>query len=307
MLASRPYDHLYGQTYGNQPPHRDPWTSQRPQQNPNVPRSGDVVFDPETEPMDYSAFVNADVSHWTHNNTDPNYLVSPNEPLQSQNTLFNFGGQAPQSHMSQRPLEMRVTVTSPPPPPYIGSLGTTQSSPLFIADPVADTQVSPISGNSSSIWCSVGQLPQSPYQESVSPQVRFPSPGDSDSMVPSYQRPNPGLTVAAYVSEPSSIDTFVPVSPPQVHPIPSGSSSGSNFEVSPEPESRSRRATKGKANRKGKGTARGRKNGGRTLGTHLDSKRAKEAHDMRKTVVCWHCALQRDKVRMDSLAILYLV
>ena len=35
---------------------------------------------------------------------------------------------------------------------------------------------------------------------------------------------------------------------------------------------------------------------GRALGSHLEPKVAKAARDMRKTVACWHCVLQRDKV-----------
>lgn len=31
------------------------------------------------------------------------------------------------------------------------------------------------------------------------------------------------------------------------------------------------------------------------MGTHLDPRVAKSAHDMRKIVACWHCVLQRDK------------
>ena len=35
---------------------------------------------------------------------------------------------------------------------------------------------------------------------------------------------------------------------------------------------------------------------GRAVGTHLEPKVAKAAHDMRKIVACWHCVLQRDRV-----------
>lgn len=53
--------------------------------------------------------------------------------------------------------------------------------------------------------------------------------------------------------------------------------------------------------RKGTGT---RRPGGRALATHLDPKIAKAAHEMRKTVACWHCVLQRDRVSFWSFLVL---
>lgn len=62
------------------------------------------------------------------------------------------------------------------------------------------------------------------------------------------------------------------------------------FERSPEPDS-----YKSNANLKNLNLKMLSKSGGRALGTHLEPKVAKAAHDMRKTVACWHCVLQRDK------------
>lgn len=42
--------------------------------------------------------------------------------------------------------------------------------------------------------------------------------------------------------------------------------------------------------------------GGRAVGTHLSPKVVKAAHVMRHIVACWHCVLQRDKVRLFFLA-----
>lgn len=61
-----------------------------------------------------------------------------------------------------------------------------------------------------------------------------------------------------------------------------------SFGVSPEPEGQVARRQVGPIRSAGRP-------GGRALGTHLEPRVAKAAHDMRKIVACWHCVLQRDK------------
>lgn len=282
MLAQQPYNHFYGQNYTSQPSHRDPWTSQRLPQNPNVPRSGDAVFDPVSDLVDYSAWVNVDVGNWTTNNTDPNFLISPNEPLAPHENPFNFPRQ---SH--HRAPETRVTVPSPSLPGSHTFINYNQSSTYFADDPMTESQFPPSSPDTSTMGSTVGHLSHSPYQTAISPQVSIPSPGGSDALFSSYQHSDSGMMVDSY-TEQRDVKPVRPASPVQMVPSPTGTVPEMTFDASPEPESQPRpHAT-------GKGSGRP---GGRALGTHLEPKVAKAAHDMRKIVACWHCVLQRDKVR----------
>lgn len=297
VLPSQPFNQTYGQNYTDQPPHHDPWTSQRPQQNPNVPRSGGVVFDPQSDPMDYSAYVNFEVNNWTHHNTDPNYLVSPNEPLpQSQEHHFNYPAPTQQIQQTHRPpLNVRLIVPSPPQASHT-FVNYNQDSRYFTEEPVPDPQFPPPSPNTSSMGSSFGQLAHSPYQVSISPQASSPRPG-SESKYSAYQNSDSGMEVSSYGGEQFNPTAMSQTSSLRVDPSPTRSVPEVTFKTTPEPESGSR------ATSTGRGSGRP---GGRALGTHLDPKKAKDAHDMRKIVTCWHCALQRDKVRYCSTSIRYI-
>jgi hypothetical protein len=122
----------------------------------------------------------------------------------------------------------------------------------------------------------------------ISPQVSIPSPCGSEVIVPSYPPSEPGTT-ATMQREHSGADlVLLQRTPDYKDPSPTTSVSDVTFDTSPEPDARPRRTTSGR----GSGRP-----GGRALGTHLKPKVAKAAHDMRKIVACWHCVLQRDKVR----------
>lgn len=242
--------------------------------------------------MDYSPYVNSDVGNWTNHNTDPTQLVSPNEPLGPQDNPFTFSTPRQHHHFNQRPLQMRVTVPSPPPGPH-----------SFVHyDPLSafSNSYSPSSPDTSTMGSSIGQLPQSPYQADISPQASMPSPGGSDGIFSSYQHSTPDMVMSdAYMSD--QYDAKPDPAAPSVYTEPTSEMTirvsdsairEMTFEASPEPDghSRSQGSTRGLGSRAG----------GRQLGTHLEPKVAKAAHDMRKIVACWHCVLQRDKVRIWS-------
>lgn len=292
MAPSQPFNQGFGIQYTTQPSYRDPWTSQRPQQNPNEPRSGGVVFDPASDPMDYSDFVNFDVGNWTNNNTDPNYLVSPNEPLAPHDGMFDFPTTHYQQVQNQSPVEMRVTVPSPPPPPGPHTFYNFNPS-QFLSEGYSPDSQFPSSPDTSAMGSSIGQLPQSPsYQTALSPHASLPSPGGSDGMISSYQHSDPGIVVDSYLGEQFEAKPLAGPSSVIVESSPTRTIPEVTLDPSPEPESISTESTV-RSHSRGKGSGRP---GGRALGTHLEPKVAKAAHDMRKTVACWHCVLQRDKV-----------
>lgn len=295
-LPSQPYSNYFGQNYPNQPPRQDPWNGQGPPRNPNVPRSGMAVFDPVTDPVsppiDYSAFVN-DVDYWTMNNTDPNYLISPNDPMAPPQDVFStaqqhfFRQQQQQQQRQQQtlmqprnqsqiqnssPIEMRLTTASPRPDSQ-NFVNYNSASSLFKNNYVTDSVPS-------SLMTSIEQAPNSPLASAS-------SPGGSEGMFSSYQQSDPGMVLDPYPAETFDTQFLPPPSP--VRPSPNRSVHGLTFDLSPEPEHHNIR-------RSGVSKVTGRP-GGRALGTHLPAKVAKAAHDMRKTVACWHCVLQRDKVR----------
>jgi hypothetical protein len=123
----------------------------------------------------------------------------------------------------------------------------------------------------------------SPYQAPTSPFVNIPSPL-SDGVF-SYQASDPGSTV----------DTAPALE--QFHntpsPTPTQNSHALRQQNLPDPilcglDPPAPRTQRPSINRPG----------GRQLGSHLKPEVAKDAHDMRKVVACWHCVLQRDKVRL---------
>lgn len=292
-VQSQQFNTFFGQTqnYTRQPPQQDPWTGQGPPRNPNTPRSGIAVFDPATDPLDYSAFVN-DVDYWAMNNTDPNYLVSPNETMAPPQDLFaiaaqqNFIQQQANNRTQNQPqmqtdnrIEMKFTPASPRPDSQ-NFVNLDATSPLFTETYITGTDsYQPASPTTSSIDHPV----RTSFQRGVaSPQASAASPGGSEGMYSSYTQSEANMMIDPYPNKP--FDTRLPPAPSPVEVMGEGS-----FDASPEPESQLGRRTSSN-----KGTGRP---GGRQLGTHLDPKVAKSAHDMRKIVACWHCVLQRDKVR----------
>ncbi|KAF2645997.1 hypothetical protein P280DRAFT_532481 [Massarina eburnea CBS 473.64] len=284
-FQSQPYNNFYGQTYTSQPSRQDPWSGQAPR-NPTVPRSGITIFDPATDPIpvpiDYSAFVN-DVDLWTVHNTDPNYLISPNEPAPSQDLFAHH-----QHHQQQNgfrtstqlqvqnvsPIQMRVTTASPAPDAQ-NFVNYTESSALFTETYQTEHYQPPTLINS------VEHVPNSPMASAS-------SPGGSESIFSSYQQSDPGMTAGNRARD-SYDSRFIPA-PSSVERSPTRSIPEVTFDISPEPEGH----IVGPTRRSRESRMSGRP-GGRALGTHLDARVAKAAHDMRKIVACWHCVLQRDK------------
>ncbi|PVI00548.1 hypothetical protein DM02DRAFT_708049 [Periconia macrospinosa] len=285
-IPPQSYQTFYGQSYTDQPPRQDPWSGQGPLRNPNIPRSGVVVFDPVTDP--YAAFSSMnDTTSWTANNTDPNYLVSPNDPVAPPQDFFSVATQdflpsqsrqQAQYHMPNHmhierdnPIQMRLTAASPPPGPQT-FVNYNATSPLFTDTYTTEHHPRP------TLITSI-EMPNSPIPLAS-------SPGGSDSMMSSSYS-DQGIN-----NSPHETRFMASTSPIEVARSPARSIPEVTFEISsPEPEGhmpgpirRSRDQAKNMS-----------RPGGRALGTHLEPKVAKAAHDMRKTVACWHCVLQRDK------------
>lgn len=245
------------------------------------------MFDPISDPTLYTDFPNNDINFWTANFTDPNLLVSPSEPMvPPQDMMFGLAAQhrGSQGSFIQSPVEFRFNgALQPPNQPSLvqpSFVNYDASSALITDNYIVPNQLVPTSPSVSS----VGQYPQPFYQPALSPQPSAPSPGSSEGNH-SHQRSDyemletlPACRSNNATFSPSQPSTRGSASPAQ--PVPEFS-----FDTSPEPEHLRRESTS-------KGTA---KSGGRALGTHLDPRVAKSAHDMRKIVACWHCVLQRDK------------
>ncbi|CAO2648964.1 Nn.00g099130.m01.CDS01 [Neocucurbitaria sp. VM-36] len=284
----QPQNNLYNQNYTTQPPRHDPWNGQGPSRSSMVPRSGHVIFDPVTDPVNYSDFLN-DVDSWTMNYTDPSYLISPSEPtIPPQDNSFPMTAQnlahRPHSHahhthaQNQSPVEMHLTRASPPPDQQ-NFVNYNASSTLFTDNYITGNQYPPTSPASSSI----GQYPRSPYQPAISPTAA--SPGSSDGMFSSYQHSDSGMMLDPFPAQQFNNMLLPQVPSMKVDYPPTRDISKVSFDASPEPES----------SRSGEALKALNKSGGRALGTHLEPTVAKAAHDMRKIVACWHCVLQRDK------------
>jgi hypothetical protein len=314
------YIHYQGPTFANQ---TDPWNSEQPMRSPDAPHSGIVLFDPATDPSDYSAFINPHVvdpvtdpseysafinphvDSWTMNNTDPNYLVSPNEPVMPPQDLFSIATQnlvqrQPGRPVAQGPvhahayapnsslIEMRIHRASPSPnsqrfAPYdapvlrMGSRRSSQQHPSPITTSI--------------------ELPSGMNLPSAgSPYASASSPGGSEGMFSSYQQSDPDVERRQSHSHQSFGHTMRPSSSVEVEFSPSRTLLEAANDLSPDPEGTTGRRQVGPIRSTGRP-------GGRALGTHLEPKVAKEAHDMRKIVACWHCVLQRDKVSAMHLII----
>ncbi|KZM21594.1 hypothetical protein ST47_g7208 [Ascochyta rabiei] len=293
MMAAQTQDTFFNQNYAPQPQSQpqtqqqhEPWNGQGPSRFAVVPRSGHVMFDPVTDPSLYTEFLNDNVNSWTANFTDPDYLVSPSEPMvPPQEYMFGFTAQEaahrPQHRMSQgsnaqSPVELRFNgfLQSPAQSNFVNY---DASSALITDNYVTTNPYDPSSPTTSSI----GAYSQPFYQPAVSPRHSAPSPGSSNGHLSHHHSdsemfdtmPAQHLNTAFFPSHSSARGSASPA-----RPVPEMS-----FDASPEPEM-SRRESKSMS-----------KSGGRALGTHLDPNVAKSAHDMRKIVACWHCVLQRDK------------
>ncbi|KAF3052984.1 hypothetical protein E8E11_009650 [Didymella keratinophila] len=197
------------------------------------------MFDPASDPTLYTQFLNNnDVNSWTANFTDPNFLVSPSEPMiPPQDMMFGFNTQGhqhrgSQSSFVQSPVELRFNgaLQSPTQPTFVNY----DASSALITDnyivPKQDQFVPPSPSTSS-----VGQHSQSLYQPVPSPHASAPSPGSSDGKH-SYQQADfemfdtlPAHHTNASMFPPPQSSSRGSASPGQ--PIPEIS-----FDASPEPE-----------------------------------------------------------------------
>ncbi|EUC35454.1 hypothetical protein COCCADRAFT_24635 [Bipolaris zeicola 26-R-13] len=305
-------NNMYDQNYTTQPPRFDPWNGQGPSRSSMTPRSGHVVFDPASDPVNYSEYL-VDVDTWAAHYTDPSSLISPSEPTipmhdnmffsQTQNLASSFDPvpQTPLQHRGSLDMQHRGSFDTQ----HRGSFDTQHRGSVDVqqrgSSPLPDQQnfvnynatsslftenyitINNAFSASPSATSSTGLHPSSPFQPEISPSA--PSPGSSDSMYSAYQHSDSGMMLDQFQTQ-----QFGNLQQPQMHTlkvdhvIHSGVPEMS-FDASPEPESSRSAAQKALAA----------KSGGRALGTHLEPTVAKAAHDMRKIVACWHCVLQRDK------------
>lgn len=291
VMAPQSFHNFGNQNYTNQPPAQDPWNGQGPPRNPITPRPGIAVFDPMTDPVDYSGSAYMSVDYWASNNTDPNYLISPNA-VEAPQELFpmapfmqqpdNNRADAQSQIQDTSPIEMRL-ITASPSPDSQNFVNYTAESDLFTSNYVTGSGFSP------ALVTPVDQTPNSPLASAS-------SPGGSDAIFSSYQCSDPGMDLDPYPFEGFNTHFVPPPSSVEMEPSPSRMmQSDGLLDVSPEPEPKPQPTRRSGAT-KGSGRP-----GGRALGTHLEPKVAKAAHDMRKIAACWHCVLQRDKVRYLDL------
>ncbi|KAJ4344693.1 uncharacterized protein N0V89_012437 [Didymosphaeria variabile] len=289
------YNNYPGQSFTHQ---AAPWNSEQPMRSPDVPRSDVVVFDPVTDQVDYSAFMNPDVDFWTMHNTDPNYLISPNEPVGPPQDLFSVATQNMLQQQQQRslpvtqrqvhtdmyvsgssPVEMRLHRASPSPSSQRFAPYERTPTQHMVNRRLSHQHPSPIA---TSIELPTRMTLQSP----ASPYASASSPGGSDGMISSYQHSEQG----SERRESQTHQPFGPIRPPpsSLEFSPSRTLLEAAADFSPDPEGSSAQRQVGPIRSTGRP-------GGRALGTHLEPRVAKAAHDMRKIVACWHCVLQRDK------------
>jgi hypothetical protein len=116
------------------------------------------------------------------------------------------------------------------------------------------------------------------------PQVAFPSDYPMDRP---HQTQQSGFVPEKAYSYTSSSASSSPIMPQAVYTPKRPSESPTPDVKPPRQASRSARAIHNRP-------------GGRPLGSHLLPGVAADANRMRKVVACWHCVLQRDKVRFGS-------
>lgn len=295
MMAAQTSNAFYNQNpttqlqpYAQQQ-HHESWNGMGPSRFAMVPRTGHVMVDPITEPSLYTEFLNDDVNSWTANYTDPDYLMSPSEPMvPPQEYMFGFTTQET-AQRSQHRMSQGSSLQSPVELRFNGSLQSPVQSNFINYDAssalIKDNYINTNPYNPSSPTnSSVGQYSQVFYQTAISPQASAASPGSSEGKM-SHQHSDSEMYDALPPQHPNP--TFF-----HSHSSARGSASPArpvpeiSFDASPEPEM-SRRESSTSKNLS--------KSGGRALGTHLDPIVAESAHNMRKIVACWHCVLQRDK------------
>ncbi|PSN60514.1 hypothetical protein BS50DRAFT_506112 [Corynespora cassiicola Philippines] len=290
MLAAQPFNTSYSQNYTAQPSRQDPWTGQGPPRQASIPRSGQVLFDPMSDPSidQYAPFGNVD--SWRMNSTDPNDLTSPNEAmappqdgfydLSTQNYGHNHSSTFSQNQAPLNAMTLRLTV---PATNFNGQNYMIYQEPMMFSPETFSAHMRPQT-------YFTGLSPTESHVPSVSP-ASAPSPGGSDDLSSSYQISEPGVVLDPQQHEHHAPRLQAPPSPVTFQPSPTLTIAEVTFDASPEPEAQH----PVQPTRRKPGSNKLGRPGGRTLGTHLDPKVAKSAHDMRKIVACWHCVLQRDK------------
>lgn len=254
-----------------------------------------AVFDPASD----SQFAGNNVNFWRTNFTDPAYLLSPNEPpLIPPQEFFSMATE--NLVQPNQPMQSFQPQHQVPGLPYDSSIEMTfqQASPSPNLEDSTFNQASypfATQQHPSPVAASIELPTTRTVQSPTSPMASASSPGGSDGIFSSYQS-----ETGAEAFKPYSQQSFNLTLSPSASfnagssPIRASFSPTTTLEpaldVSPEPETKPRRQVGPirTANRPG----------GRALGTHLEPKVAKAAHDMRKIVACWHCVLQRDRVSL---------
>lgn len=277
--------HGFIPNYTTQAPQHDPWTGQGPSRSSMIPRSGGVIFDPVTDRVNYAEYPNNGVASWTMFNTDPQYLLSPNEQMApsherflptAQNLVHRPQVQIPTPHAH---IAAEVEMHSPS-PDQENFVNYDMNSALFTECHDTNNQYPPSSPGDSS----TGHYTHSPFQPTISPSAA--SPSSSDGMF-HYQQADSAMIYGSFPVQQFNQTLPAPSSSMAAHLQQHKSVEQMTFSVTPKPEvSHATTATKNMQNAK---------SGGRALGTHLEPTIAKQAHDMRKITACWHCVLQRDK------------
>lgn len=268
--------------------------------NPEVPLSSVVLFDPVTDSLDYSPFISPEVGFWGMDVPDQNYLASLNEPIAPPQDQFSIATQSLAQQQPSRPVTqsqvyahtydpnsspvgVRVYRASPPP--------SSRRFAPYEANPVLQMESRRLSHQHLSPIATSIELPERiNLQSPASPYASVSSPGGSEGMFSSYQQSD--LDVERRESQSHQSFGQITPSPPSMDGFSPGMTLAAG--LSPDPEGHIARRQVGPIRSTGRP-------GGRALGTHLEPKVAKAAHDMRKIVACWHCVLQRDKVSTTPL------
>jgi hypothetical protein len=275
QLTAQPYNQHYGTAYTRQPPDQDPWNQQIPLRNPEEPPSGIAVFAPESDP-NWSYHM----QQWTSNHTDPSILISPSDPTARplDDQFNNYFGQT----MGTAPMmETSLSQASS----YNGnfeSFNFNQPAP-YISEPVMPTHptLTTFPSATVSITSTSAQAPLSPYQGDISPLHSAPSPLSEG--------------ISSHCSDHGSHEESHPSSDQTILPPPSPVQIKTRMSMESSPEIEEAFGSEPAKRRQSSKASLSTRPGGRTVGTHLEPKVAKAAHDMRKIVACWHCVLQRDK------------
>lgn len=240
------------------------------------PLSGHVIFDPIPDQLDYSGYSD-NVDDWDMNHPELSCLIPPSErtiPPQD-NFYFPTSQQLARHSHSQVPgtsIDLHLT-KAPPLPENDGFINYDASHPLFNNYQTSSISFPPV-------LATTYNKTKSAYEPAISPPAA--SPISSVDMMSSYTHSEPGVVVDQNFSRP-----FISEEPllPHAIKVDYAPTRAASKDTSPEHESPPSTGA----------TVLVKSAGGRTLGTHLEPRVAKAAHDMRKIVACWHCVLQRDK------------